>query len=75
MTNGLWNGFTTDDLCIDYKLKFGIKFDKLHNKELSLGLFLNKHCFGTYLGDRYEYYLYLCLFKWCISIGWFLRKE
>lgn len=70
----MWNGFTTDDLCKDYKLKFGIKFNKLYGRQLQLGVFFNKECFGTYIGDRYEYYLYLCLFKWCISIGWFLKE-
>ena len=74
MSGGLWNGFSTDDLCIDYKLKFGIRIYKLHEKELQLGLFLNKEHFGTYLGDRYEYYLHLCFFKWTISIGWFLKR-
>lgn len=59
----------------NYKLKFGIKFNKLRNKELQLGLFLNKHCYATYIGHRYEHYLYLCLLKFCISIGWFLEEK
>lgn len=71
----MWNGLSTDDMCIDYKLKFGIEFNKLRNKEIQFGFSLNKHCYGTYVGDRYEYYLYLSLFKWYISIGWFLKEE
>lgn len=63
-----------DDLCKDYKLEFGIKFYKLRNRDLQLCLSLNKNCFGTYIGDRYEYCLYLCLFKFSVSIGWFLEE-
>lgn len=64
-----------DDMCIDYDLKFGIEKHKLTNKEFQFGLSLNKQCYGTYIGDRYEYYLCLFLFKYVISIGWFLKER
>ncbi len=60
------------DMCIDYKRKFGIRFAKHMKGEFQLGLFFNHHCYGTYAGDMYEDYLYICFFKWNISIGWFL---
>lgn len=58
---------------IDYERKFGVQFYKLNNGEIQLGLSLNKHCYGTYKGDMYEDYLHISLFKWTISIGWFLE--
>lgn len=70
----MFNGLSTDDMCIDYKLKFGIKTNKLPKGDIQLGLFLNKYCIGTYIGDRYEYYLHISLFKWTISIGCFLER-
>lgn len=71
----MWNGLSTDDMCIDYKLRFGVKFNKLHKGDVQLGIFFNKQCFSTYVGDMPEYYLYLCFFKWGISIGWFLEED
>lgn len=65
----------TYDMCVDYDLKFGLKHHKLLNKEIQLGITLDKHCYGTYVGDKYEYYLCVFLFKWQISIGWFLEER
>lgn len=62
------------DMCVDYKRKFGIKFNKFIAKELSFGIFFCKNLVGTYIGDRYEYYLYISLFKIGISIGSFLES-
>lgn len=70
----MFNGLSTDDMCIDYKLKFGIKSKKLSLGEIQLGAFINRECFTTYKGIEFEYYLHISLFKWCISIGWFLER-
>lgn len=53
-----------------YKLKFGIKVNKLSKGDIQLGIFLNKQNYDTLAN---EYYLYVVLFKWSISIGWFLE--
>ena len=60
-------------MCIDYKRKFGIKFGKLRKGEYQLGLFISRNAYGTYVGDMYEDYLYICLFKFNIAIGWILN--
>ena len=73
--NNLWNGFSTDDLCVDYKLKFGVKKQKLSVGDIQLGIFINKESFATYKGIEFEYYLHISLIKWCISIGWFLNES
>ena len=65
---------STDDMCIDYKLKFGIKKKKLSRGDIQLGMFINREGFATYKGIEFEYYLHITLFKWSISIGWFLEK-
>lgn len=65
---------STDDMCIDYKRKFGIKFDKLNKGNCQLGLFISRQSYSTYIGELYENYLYLCFFKWNIAIGWFLER-
>ena len=54
--------------------KFGIKIDKLSKGDWSLGLFLNHKLWEHWEGARmvgvsHEVYLYICLFKWNISIG------
>lgn len=70
----MFNGLSTDDMCIDYKLKFGIKKRKLSLGDIQLGLFINREGFSTYKTIEFEYYLHISFFKWCISIGWFLEK-
>ena len=70
----MFNGLSAEDMCIDYKLKFGIKTSKLTKGDIQLGMFLDKQCFPTYAGNMNEYYLYICFFKWNISIGWFLER-
>lgn len=69
---GLWRlGFmNAEDMCVDYKLKFRIKFDKLDKGDFQFGLFLNQREFFNYYRPFKERYLYICLFKWNISIGW-----
>lgn len=70
----MFSGLSTDDMCIDYKRKFGFKFYKLPNNEFQFGICLDKHCYGTYIGNMYEHYLHIGLYKWTISIGWFLEE-
>ena len=68
----MFNGLSTDDMCVDYKLKFGIKKRKLPKGDIQLGMFINIESIPTYKGTEFEYYLHITFFKWCISIGWFL---
>lgn len=70
----MFSGLSTDDMCIDYKLKFGIKNKKLSLGDIQLGMFINREGFATYKGMEFEYYLHITFFKWCISIGWFLER-
>lgn len=60
---------SADDMCIDYKLKFRIKLGKLSKGDLQLGAFLNRNKFDSYCRPFVERYLYICLFKINISIG------
>lgn len=58
--------------------KFGIKIDKLSKGDWLLGLFLNhrlwKHWHNAdMVGVSHEIYLYICFFKYNISIG-FIEK-
>lgn len=69
----MFSGLNVDDMCIDYKLKFGFKTNKLSLGDIQLGAFINREGFSTYKGLEFEYYLHISLFKWCISIGWFLE--
>ncbi len=64
----------------DYvKPKFRIKIDKLSKGDLQFGLFFNQrmcefynHTYDKVVGKSYERYIYLCLFKINISIGWII---
>lgn len=67
----MFNGFTTDDMCVDYKRKFKIKKHKYFCKALSLGINICKDEIGTYYGNIYDYYLSINLLKYEISIGIF----
>lgn len=67
----MFNGLTTDDMCKDYKRKFGIKKHKHYGKDLSLGINICKEEIGTYYGNIYDYYLNISLLKYEISIGIF----
>ena len=60
---------------LEYKLKFGIKKHKLIDKDISFGLNLCKQGYANAITTFYEYYLLLSLFKWQISIGWFLVEK
>lgn len=71
----MFNELSTDDKCINYKRKFSIKRDKLLPGDIQLGMFINKQGFGTHKGTQFDYYIYLCFFKWTISIGWFLDAD
>lgn len=58
--------------------KFGIKIDKLSKGDWSLGLFLNHKLWEHWhnadiIGVSHEVYIYICLFKYNISIG-FIEK-
>lgn len=58
--------------------KFGIKIGKLIKGDWSLGLFLNHESWEHWLntdivGVSHEVYIYICLFKYHISIG-FIEK-
>ncbi len=61
-----------------YRPKFGIKIDKLGKGDWSLGIFLN-HKLWTHLyydkvvKESHEIYIYICFFKFNISIG-FIEK-
>ena len=68
----MFNGLSTDDMCIDYKRKFGIKKNKLLAGDMQLGVFINKQGFSTYKGTEFDYYIYFCFFKLKLSIGCFL---
>lgn len=61
---------SADDMCIDYKKKFKVKVGKLYKGQLQVGLFINRDEVPTYYGTLHETYLYVCLLKWHISIGW-----
>lgn len=50
------------------KMKFRIEINKLNKGQLQLGCFLNRN---GIMKDGVERYLYICLFKITISIGWF----
>ena len=58
-------------------MKFRIEIDKLDKDQLQLGCFLNKNVqtienLSTGLIEKeVERYLYICLLKITISIGWF----
>lgn len=60
--------------CINYERKFGIEFNKLGKGDYQLGLFISRESHSTCIGELHDNYLYLCFFKWNISIGWFLRR-
>ncbi|MBQ7798721.1 MAG: hypothetical protein IJ371_06330 [Clostridia bacterium] len=54
------------------KIKFKIKIDKLKKGDVQLGLFLNKNIFARNMTTNknvVERYIYICLFKINISIG------
>lgn len=60
------------------KIKFRIKINKLRKKDWQLGLFLNREHFSTEYNSKgkkeiVERYIYICLFKINISIGFLLR--
>lgn len=60
------------------KIKFRIKINKLSKKDWQLGLFLNREHFSTEYSSKgkkeiVERYIYICLFKINISIGFLLR--
>ena len=57
-----------------YKPKFGIKIDKLSKGDWQLGIFLNNALWHHYHNKvLHELYIYICLFKVNISIG-FIEK-
>jgi len=64
----------------DYvKPEFKIKLDKLQKGDVQLGLFFNQrmcefydHKYEKVVGKSYERYIYICLFKINISIGWII---
>lgn len=70
----MWSGPSVDDLCIDYKLKFGIHKKKIKHADTQLGFYLTKASMETYKGTEFEYYLHISFFQWRILIGWFLEK-
>jgi hypothetical protein len=47
--------------------RFGIKIDKMSDDQWSFGICLS-HWWK-------ETYLFINLFKWCISVGWLLQPE
>lgn len=58
--------------------KFGIKIDKLSKGDWSLGLFLNHKLWEHWhnadiVGVSHEVYIYICLLKYNISVG-FIEK-
>lgn len=58
--------------------KFGIKIDKLSKGDWSFGLFFNHRLWEHWhnadmVGVSHEVYLYICFFKYNISIG-FIEK-
>lgn len=55
--------------------KFGIKVNKLSKGDWSLGVFLNckrwEYWYNAdFIGSSHEAYIYICFFKWNISIGY-----
>ena len=61
-----------------HRPKFGIKVDKLSKGDWSLGLFLNHRLWEHWhnadiIGVSHEVYIYICFFKWNISIGYIER--
>lgn len=60
---------SAEDMCIDYELKFRIKFNKLDKGQLQIGLFFNQCEWQSYRRPFKERYLYICLFKWNVAIG------
>ena len=63
------------DLNDFHRPKLGIKIDKLSKGDWSLGLFLNHRLWEHWhnadiIGVSHEVYLYICFFKWNISIGY-----
>lgn len=57
------------------KIKFKIKIDKLSKGNIQLGIFLNRNVFAknmTTNKDVIERYIYICLFKINISIGFMI---
>jgi len=58
--------------------KFGIKFNKLGKGDWQLGIFLNHKLWQHWYYDKivgvsHEVYIYICFFKWNISIGYLER--
>lgn len=64
----------------DYiKPRFKIKIDKLNKGDYQLGLFFNQrmcnfynHSYSKIVAKTYERYIYICLFKINVSIGWII---
>lgn len=66
------------DLNDFHRPKFGIKINKLSKGDWSLGLFLDHKLWQHWYYDKivgfsHEVYIYVCFFKWNISIG-FIEK-
>lgn len=60
------------------KPKFRIHIDKLLKGDISFGIFFNQKVLENWVADKminkyYERYIYICLFKYNISIGWLWR--